>query len=163
MKGTLVVANPTNEDHIKQIEEYERQNNLENTISQYFKKDRTLLTEMDSNQQQQETPEITKILFLVSNGTIVALSCLIGETDRKACQITIYPSSMKWQEKMLEETENYAFFTLKMEELALFQEEKTQIPDTYLSNHGFEGLGVVSGRQVYIKSRSLEERKAYQM
>lgn len=163
MKETVVVADSTNENHIKLIKEYEGKNNLENIIVQYLKKDTTLLSRIDSNQQQQETAEITKILFLVSNGTIRALSCLIGETDRKLCQMTIYQSSTKWGERLLEEAENYAFFTLQMEDIALFQEEKTPLPATYLSDHGFMDLGLASGRQVYMKSRGTKERKAYQM
>ena len=164
MREQVVVASPYNNEHIKLIEEYETRNGLKNSTSEYLQKTRNMMSEIDYKQLEQARPEILKTLFIQSDEQIITVAHLMGEKDRKVCQMTIdNTASSKWQEKMLQEAENFAFTTLGMEEVVLLQEEGTRIPTTYFSNHGFEDLGVESGMQIYMKSRNIEKNSAYQM
>ncbi|MDD6757319.1 MAG: hypothetical protein PUE33_04575 [bacterium] len=163
MKEQVVVANPYNDEHIRLIEEYESRNDLKNSTSEYLQKTRYMMSEIDYKQLEQERPEILKTLLLLRGDKIITVAHLVGEKDRKVCQMTIdNTTSPKWQEKMLEEAENYAFTTLGMEEVVLFQ-DGTQIPTTYFSNHEFDNLGVEYGMQVYMKSRNIEKNTTYQI
>lgn len=163
MREQLVVASPYNDEHIKLIEEYETRNGLKSSTSEYLHKTRNMMSEIDYKQLEQERPEVLKTLLLLNGKQIITTAHLIGEKDRKVCQMTIdNTTSPKWQEKMLEEAEIYAFTTLGMEEVVLFQ-EGTQIPTTYFSNHEFDDLGVESGMQVYMKSKNMEKNNTYQI
>ncbi len=164
MKEKVIIASAYNDEHIKLIEEYETRNSLKKSTSEYLQKTRNMISEIDYRQLEQERPEIVKTLLLLSGKKIITIAHLVGEKDRKVCQMTIdNTTSPKWQEKMLEEAENYAFSTLGMEEVVLLQEEGTQIPIAYFSVHRFEDLGVESGMHVYMKSRNIEKKIAYQI
>lgn len=164
MKEQVIVTNPYNKEHVKLIEEYENENNVEKRTSEYLKKITDMMSEADYNQLEKERPEITKTIFFQQNGKILTIAHLMGEKDRKVCQVMIdNTTNPKWQEKLLEEIENYAFTNLGMEEVVLMQEEDSHIPDSYFARHNFENLGIESGMQVYMKSKNIEKLTTYQI
>lgn len=164
MREQVVVASPYNNEHIKLIKEYETRNGLKNSTSEYLQKTRNMMSEIDYKQLEQERPEILKTLLFLNGEKVMTIAHLMGEKDRKVCQMTMdNTSSPKWQEKLLEEAENYAFTTLGMEEIVFLQEEGTHIPTTYFSNHEFDDLGLENGMQVYMKSRSVEKNAIHHM
>lgn len=164
MREQVVVASPYNKEHIRLIEEYETRNGLKNSTSEYLKRTRNMMSETDYKQLEQEQPEVLKTLFFLNNEQVITMAHLMGEKDRKFCQMTIdNTSSLKWQEKILEEAENYAFTNLGMEEIVLLQEEGTHIPTTYFSSHEFDDLGLENGMQVYMKSKDVEKNTIHHM
>ena len=163
MKEKIEVANPYNEEHITMFKEYENKNQLPNTTSNYLLKTKSMLSEADYRQLERTTPEIARTLFLSQNGNIITVAHLLGEKDRKICRMTIdNTASMRLQEKLLMEAENYAFTSLGMEDVVLLQEEGNHIPSSYLKEQGFDDLGMECGMQVYTKSREIKTA-TYQM
>ena len=123
-----------------------------------------MLSEVDYRQLEQESPEIARTLFLTQNGNVMTVAHLLGEKDRKICRMTIdNTASIKIQERLLTEAQNYAFTNLGMEDVVLLQEEGNHIPSSYLKEQGFDDLGIESGMQVYTKSRESEKLTTYQM
>ena len=164
MKEKIEVANPYNEEHIIRLKEYEDKNQLANTTTNYLLKTRNMLSEVDYRQLEQESPEIARTLFLTQNGNVMTVAHLLGEKDRKICRMTIdNTASIKIQERLLTEAQNYAFTNLGMEDVVLLQEEGNHIPSSYLKEQGFDDLGIESGMQVYTKSRESEKLTTYQM
>lgn len=164
MKEKIEVANPYNEEHINLLKKYEDKNQLANTTTNYLLKTRNMLSEVDYRQLEQESPEIARTLFLTQNGNVMTVAHLLGEKDRKICRMTIDNiASIKIQERLLTEAQNYAFTNLGMEDVVLLQEEGNHIPSSYLKEQGFDDLGIESGMQVYTKSRESEKLTTYQM
>lgn len=164
MKEKVEVANPYNEEHINLLKKYENKNQLANTTTNYLLKTRNMLSEVDYRQLEQESPEIARTLFLTQNGNVMTVAHLLGEKDRKICRMTIdNTASIKIQERLLTEAQNYAFTNLGMEDVVLLQEEGNHIPSSYLKEQGFDDLGIESGMQVYTKSRESEKLTTYQM
>lgn len=164
MKAKIEVANPYNEEHINLLKKYEDKNQLANTTTNYLLKTRNMLSEVDYRQLEQESPEIARTLFLTQNGNVMTVAHLLGEKDRKICRMTIdNTASIKIQERLLTEAQNYAFTNLGMEDVVLLQEEGNHIPSSYLKEQGFDDLGIESGMQVYTKSRESEKLTTYQM
>ncbi len=164
MREQIVIASPYNDEHINLIEEYETKNRLKNSTSEYLQRTKSMMSEIDYKQLEQERPEILKTLLLVNEEKVITIAHLIGEKDRKVCQMTIdNTTSAKWQEKLLEEAENYAFTTLGMEEIVLLEEQGTNIPITYFSSHEFDDLGLENGMQVYMKSRNVEKNTIHRV
>ncbi len=164
MKEKIEVANPYNEEHINLLKKYEDKNQLANTTTNYLLKTRNMLSEVDYRQLEQESPEIARTLFLTQNGNVMTVAHLLGEKDRKICRMTIdNTASIKIQERLLTEAQNYAFTNLGMEDVVLLQEEGNHIPSSYLKEQGFDDLGIESGMQVYTKSRESEKLTTYQM
>ena len=164
MKEKIEVANPYNEEHINLLKKYEDKNQLANTTTNYLLKTRNMLSEVDYRQLEQESPEIARTLFLTQNGNVMTVAHLLGEKDRKICRMTIdNTASIKIQERLLTEAQNYAFTNLGMEDVVLLQEEGNHIPSSYLKEQGFDDLGIESGMQVYTKSKELEKVTTYQM
>lgn len=164
MKEKVEVANPYNEEHINLLKKYEDKNQLANTTTNYLLKTRNMLSEVDYRQLEQESPEIARTLFLTQNGNVMTVAHLLGEKDRKICRMTIdNTASIKIQERLLTEAQNYAFTNLGMEDVVLLQEEGNHIPSSYLKEQGFDDLGIESGMQVYTKSRESEKLTTYQM
>ena len=164
MKEKIEVANPYNEEHINLLKKYEDKNQLANTTTNYLLKTRNMLSEVDYRQLEQESPEIARTLFLTQNGNVMTVAHLLGEKDRKICRMTIdNTASIKIQERLLTEAQNYAFTNLGMEDVVLLQEEGNHIPSSYLKEQGFEDLGIEAGMQVYTKSRQTEKITTYQM
>ena len=124
MKEKIEVANPYNEEHINLLKKYEDKNQLANTTTNYLLKTRNMLSEVDYRQLEQESPEIARTLFLTQNGNVMTVAHLLGEKDRKICRMTIdNTASIKIQERLLTEAQNYAFTNLGMEDVVLLQEE----------------------------------------
>lgn len=164
MKEKIEVANPYNEEHINLLKKYEDKNQLANTTTNCLLKTRNMLSEVDYRQLEQESPEIARTLFLTQNGNVMTVAHLLGEKDRKICRMTIdNTASIKIQERLLTEAQNYAFTNLGMEDVVLLQEEGNHIPSSYLKEQGFDDLGIESGMQVYTKSRESEKLTTYQM
>lgn len=164
MREQIVIANPYNETHIKLFQEYERENKISNTTSEYLQKIKSMMSESDYQQLEHEKPELVQILFLEQDDKIVTAAHLIGEKDRKVCRMAIDNTTLpKYQEKLLQEAENYAFTTLGMEEIVFLQEEGSRITSTYFKNHNFEDLGMESGKNVYMKSKISEKFSKYQI
>lgn len=162
MKEQIVIASPYKEEHIQLIKNYETRNNLPPTTSQYLNTTRSMMSEIDYKQLEQEKAEVAKILYLLQGETIMSLAHLLGEKDRKVCQVSVDDTTnSKWQEKLLEEVENYAFNILGMEEMVVLQEEGTHIPKTYFIHHEFDDLGVEDGLQIYMKSKDIEKSIIY--
>ena len=146
------------------MKKYEDKNQLANTTTNYLLKTRNMLSEVDYRQLEQESPEIARTLFLTQNGNVMTVAHLLGEKDRKICRMTIdNTASIKIQERLLTEAQNYAFTNLGMEDVVLLQEEGNHIPSSYLKEQGFDDLGIESGMQVYTKSKELEKVTTYQM
>ena len=164
MKEQVVVANPYNEEHIHMFQRYEEQNNISSSTSQYLIRTKNMMGEADFKRLEKESPEITRILFLQNKGEIIAVAHLIGEKDRKVCRMAIDNTTLpKYQERLLEEAENYAYTTLGMEEIAFFQESGNRIPISYFKNHNFDDLGMENGKRVFMKSKAIDKLSEYQM
>ena len=164
MKEQIIIANPYNENHIKLFQEYEQENNITNQTSEYLLKIKNMMSESDYRQLEHEKPEIVQILFLLQNNKIVSAVHLIGEKDRKVCRMAIDNTTLpKYQERLLEEAENYAYTTLGMEEIAFFQESGNRIPISYFKNHNFDDLGMENGKRVFMKSKAIDKLSEYQM
>lgn len=164
MKEKIEVANPYNEEHISMFQFYETKNKLPNTISNNLQNTRSILTETEYKQLEQELPEINKIVFISQNKNIIAVAHLLGEKDRKLCRIIIdKATNIKFKEKLLTEAENYAFVSLGMEDIVFLQEVNGQISSNYLKRQGFDDLGTEAEMQVYTKSKESNKKTAYQM
>lgn len=163
MKQIIEVANPYKEEHIKLLEQYEKENNLAKTVSEYLKKTKNLMSETDYKQLEQEKPEIVKTLFLQQGEKIMTVVHLLGEKDRKVCRITIdNTSTERLQEILLQEAEQYAF-NLGMEEIMILQDEGSHIPSNYFKNKGFDDLGKEGDLQIYLKSKTSQKSFSHQM
>ena len=163
MKQIIEVANPYKEEHIKLLEQYEKENNLTHATSEYLKQAKSLMSEVDYKQLEQEKPEIVKTLFLQQEEKIMTAVHLLGEKDRKVCRINIdNTSTAKLQEKLLQAAEQYAF-NLGMEEIMILQDEGSRISSNYFKIKGFDNLGKEGSLQIYLKSKPTQKSFSHQI
>lgn len=162
MKEKVIVANPYNDDHISMLEEYENNNGISHTTSDYLKNIKNMLSEVDYRQLEQERPEVVTTLLLIRKNEILTMAHLIGEKDRRVCRITVDSTAQpRQQEKLLDESEKYAFGTLGMEDIIYMQEAGNHIPSQYFLNRGYDDLGIEDDMHIYSLSKTAEKTSSH--
>lgn len=137
-KESLYLLNLSNQNHIKLLEEFEKENSL------------SLRENLDNDNPN----EIDEIVFLEKDNSIKTLCQIHGERDIKTCNLTLFnTSSMNSTSKLLKYVTSYALELLGMEKIALHLSNKDMNMKSILIENDFEDLGEENGITIFLKER----------
>ena len=157
----LFLTDPYNKSHIEMIKEFEKNNDIDDNISEYLESISTTVSKEEYQEEKKDKNEITESLFIEKNNKITDYCNIQGERDIKRCRISIYPlKNKKIKRKLPLLATSYAIDLLGMEEVFISLEPDDSTTINYLESNGYENLGENAGKIVYLKER--EEKDIYQ-
>ena len=152
----LFLLDPYNDSHLEKITAFEKENNCQNKPSEYIKKIRETVSQIDYSDPNKN--DIEEIIFTEKAGKITDCCFIHGEKDIKKCYVTPLSISNKNKRRHLPElATNYCLDTLGMEEVFVNTDEDDNNMITYLELKGFENLGEVNGKTLLLKEKEEKE------
>ncbi len=153
---TLSIVNPFDASHLKKIDDFEKENEIETKTSSFLAKMRCSVDREEYEHIEKSSNEIETSLFVDSEHGIKDICHITGEKDRKTCMITFASIKTKLRNRrIITLATDYALNNLGMEEVfvSIDADDKNMI--TNLEARGFESLGEESGIIIYLKEKEL--------
>lgn len=134
----LFIFDPLNEDHIRLLDEFQRENEINLSGS--------LETGQDPN-------EINTCLFIEESSKMRDFCQIQGVKDLKNCNITVAPIETKRKRKLIKQATNYALNTLGMEEVFVNISPKDDKLAMNMELDGYEPIGEQDGNLMFLMEK----------
>ena len=151
------ILDPYNDEQLKKITLFEKGNNLSGIVDS-INEIRSIPKE-DYLNRQKVSNDVDQILFIEKEDKIVECCFLEGKNDLKKCSIIEYDTINKSKKRKLPilATE-YALNNLNMEEVLVEILPEDIVMQEYLNDKGYECIGDVNNKIVYLKDREEKEK-----
>ena len=151
--GKLTIINPYNKNHIELIKDFEKEYQLDSSISNSLIEMSLSQPEKAYQAAKRQDNAIEEYIVLEENLQVKGLCLFYGEKDRKVGLIT-FPSisKSKIKQTILLAT-NYAIEHIGMLEVLIDVDKDAKDIQTYLEKHDFENLGEESSKIIYLKEK----------
>lgn len=148
----LFLVNPFDKNHLKMIEEFEKENEINTKTSEFLSRLTKSMTKEEYEHSKRKANEIEESLFIKESEKVKDSCHIKGEKDIKSCSIFFAPIKTKLRNRhLLSLATDYAINTLGMVEVFI----STQVDDKNmienLEAQGFENLGEENGSIIYLK------------
>ncbi len=156
----LFLLDPYNNEHLDMLKEFEQRNSISTRMSEQLEKLRASVPK-ETYINEKNKNEIEENLFLEKESKITDMCHLHVEKDIKLARLNMAPIKIKEKtRKLISYVCNYAFHTLKVEEVFVEASSEDKALMTYLDSDGYENLGEQDGKIIYLKEK--EETKDIQ-
>lgn len=155
-KEELFQVNPFNNNHIKMIQDFERENEIKTRTTDFLNKLTKEMTKEEYEKNKLNSNEIEESLFIKEAKKIKDSCHIYGEKDIKSCNISFAPIKTKLQNRrLLSLAVDYAMNILGMVDIFIKAnfDDKNMIAN--LEAKGFESLGEENGQLIYLKEKEL--------
>ena len=155
-KEELFQVNPFNNNHIKMIQDFERENEIKTRTTDFLNKLTKEMTKEEYEKNKLNSNEIEESLFIKEAKKIKDSCNIYGEKDIKSCNISFAPIKTKLQNRrLLSLAVDYAMNILGMVDIFIKAnfDDKNMIAN--LEARGFESLGEENGQLIYLKEKEL--------
>ena len=149
----LVIANPFSDEHMKLLDEFEKEYGLEQQIVSSLTEIRTTTPqeEYDSNSKHSNETDIT--LLVLENGKVTDCCNIQGARDIKTCSIFFAPIKQRKSRPIINMSTDYALNVLGMEEVFVSIDSTDKYMMNNLETRDFENLGEENGYITYLKEK----------
>lgn len=154
----LLIVDPYDEQHRKMLRKFEEENNITRKLSDQLEKLCTSVPKETYLAEKKIKNEIEENLFLEKESKIIDMCHLHVEKDIKIGRMNLAPIQNKEKSrKIIPLVKDYAFNTLKVEEIFIevFSNDKNLI--AYLNAHDYENLGEQDGKIIYLREKEEEK------
>ena len=134
----LFILDQQNEDHIRLLDEFQTENNID--LSYCLKQDE------DSN-------SINECLFIEESSKMRDFCQIQGVKDLKKCNINVARIETKRKRRLIPNAIDYALNTLEMEEAYVNISPKDERLAMNMELDGYESIGEQDGNLVFLKER----------
>ena len=148
----LFLIDPYNEEHLRLIDEFEKENNTKTNIKEILLEDIKDKTKEEYEEYKKENNEISLSLFIEESSKIKDICYLHGVKDRKSCTITFPPINAKFKRRLIYISTDFALNSIGMEDAFVSLPNKLN-----LESLGYESLGLEQGKYIYLKEKSEEK------
>ena len=132
----LFIFDPLNEDHIRLLDEFQKDNNID----------------ISSSLEKSDDPnEIDVCLFIEESSKIRDFCHIQGVKDLKSCNIDVAPIETKRKRKLIKQATDYSINTLGMQEVFINISPKDEKLAMSMELEGYEPLGEQDGYLVFLK------------
>ena len=153
----LYILDPFDDNHIRLLVNYEKENNVSTKSLEKLLKTREILTQEEYQELKKKNNDIEMSLFLEESGKIKDLCFVQGEKDRKICKLFFTPILPRTKtRKLLNLATDFALNTLGMESVFVLTDRADKSMHARLESIGYESLGLEENLVVYLKEQELE-------
>lgn len=147
----LFLVDPYDEDHMKLVEDFEKENEIHTMTVENAKKIQQVPRE-EYEQHKKLANEVRESLFLESSSKIKDICYIEGERDIKTCNISFAQIKTKLKNRrLISLATDYSIHTLGMKEIFIKTASNDRNMIENLEAKGFESLGEENGNIIYLK------------
>lgn len=153
----LFLIDPYNSEHLRLIDEFEKNNNIETGIKELLLNDIKDISKEEYDDYKKESNDIHTSLFIEESSKIKDICYIHGVKDRKSCTITFPPLNAKFKRRLIYISTDYALNSLGMEDAFISLPSIDKQLSTSLELMGYENLGEEQGKYLYLKEKETEK------
>ena len=151
----VLTIDPYNDEHLRMIFDYEKENNQSSKTLKYLEDIRNKYTKEEFFIQQKTSNSINENLVLIENNKIKDSCYLQGEKDIKLCTMFFSPTSTR---SLINKATNYSLENLGMEEVFVQINESEKNLKNNLEKLGFENIGNENDKIIFLKEKEETKR-----
>jgi len=150
----LFLVNPFDKSQMTRLSEFEEENEINSTTTEFLKSITSSTTEKEYLEQKRISNCIEESLFIEENKRVTDSCHIHAEKDIKSCNITFAPIKTKLRNRrLLTLATDFAIHSLGMFIVFITIETDDKNMVENLEARGFENLGEESGKIIYLKEK----------
>ena len=156
MPKKICIANPFNDDEVRLLKEFEKNNNLNLKIFSFLNSIKENKTKEEYAESLKQENSIIQSIYIKDGDFIKDCCFLEAQKDIKKCTISFSLLQKKMKSRiLLNFATEYAFNILKMQEVFIILDNNDTDLERALQKNNYENLGDVDGFKTYLKEKSI--------